>query len=102
MEFKHNWEFETEEEMTDMISGGVKKLHDLIVDEAIANLKTRTKSIPVVSIHTRDNGTIYDIMIERDEIIETLEQNLESMEYFEDYERCQQIVDAISYLKQNQ
>ena len=48
MEFKHNWEFETEEEMTDMISGGVKKLHDLIVDEAIANLKTRTKSIPVV------------------------------------------------------
>ena len=38
-------------------------------------------------------------MIAREDIIITLEQNLESMEEFEDYERCQKIIDAINYLK---
>jgi hypothetical protein len=32
-------------------------------------------------------------------MVETLEQNLQSMEEYEDYERCQKIVNAIDYLK---
>jgi hypothetical protein len=42
---------------------------------------------------------IYDIMIERLDMVETLEQNLQIMEEFEDYERCQKIFEAINYLK---
>jgi len=38
-------------------------------------------------------------MIERPDMIETLEQNLESMERYEDYERCAKIISAIDYLK---
>lgn len=100
MKFKHNWEFDTTEEMNDSFRGGDKRLHDLIVDTALANVKTKRKTIPVVSIYTKDEDMIYDIMIERDDMLETLEQNLTSMEEYEDYERCQKIVEAISYLKQ--
>ncbi len=41
----------------------------------------------------------YDIMIDRPDMIETLEQNLTTMEEYEDYERCSKIVKAIDYLK---
>lgn len=99
MKFEHNWEFDTEEEMNETFKGGNRKLHNLIVDTALANIKTRKKTIPIVSIHTKDNNMIYDIMIERFDMIETLEQNLKVMEEFEDYGRCQKIFEAINYLK---
>jgi hypothetical protein len=100
MKFEHNWQFDTTEEMNNAFRGGLKELHDLIVDTALANVKTKRKEIPVVSILTKDDDTIYDIMIDRVDMVETLESNLVSMEEYEDYERCQQIVDAISFLKQ--
>ena len=62
MKFKHKWEFDTEEELIDVFNGNSKKLHNLIVDTALLNLKTRKKTIPVVSIHTKDDDTIYDII----------------------------------------
>jgi|TARA_B100001093_G_C26544157_1_gene891644 hypothetical protein len=99
MKFEHNWEFDTAEEMNDAFRGGLKELHDLIVDTALANIKTKRKEIPVVSIRTKDEDVLYDIMIDRKDMVETLEQNLQSMEEYEDYERCQKIVNAIDYLK---
>jgi len=85
--------------MNDAFRGGLKELHDLIVDTALANIKTKRKEIPVVSIRTKDEDVLYDIMIDRKDMVETLEQNLQSMEEYEDYERCQKIVNAIDYLK---
>ena len=76
MKFEHNWEFDTEEEMNETFKGGNRKLHNLIVDTALANLKTRKKTIPVVSIYTKEDDMIYDIMIERLDMVETLEKNL--------------------------
>ena len=40
----------------------------------------------------------FDVMIDRPDMVETLEQNLLTMEEYEDYERCQQIVKALDYL----
>ena len=37
MKFKHNWEFDTTDELNDVFKAGNKKLHDLIVDTALAN-----------------------------------------------------------------
>jgi len=99
MKFKHNWEFENDEAVEDLFTEGNKELSNLIVDSALLNLKTRKKQIPVVSISTKDNSLIYDIVISRPDLIETLEQNLETMEEYEDYERCQKIVNALKYLK---
>jgi hypothetical protein len=99
MKFEHNWKFETTEELQGIFEGGYKKLNNLIVDTAIANLKTRKKEIPVVSIYTKDEDMFYDIIIERPDMIETLEENLKSMEEYEDYERCTKIQQALNYLK---
>ncbi len=99
MEFKHKWEFESEDEIQDIFTYGKKELNDLIVDTALDNLYTEIEEIPVVSILTKDTDTLYDIMIERPDMIETLEQNLTSMEEYEDYERCSKIINAIDYLK---
>jgi hypothetical protein len=99
MKFKHNWEFDTTEEINSIFKDGMKELNDLIVDTAIKNLKTKRVTIPVVAIYTKDEDVTYDIMIDRPDMIETLEQNLTTMEEYEDYERCQKIVNALDYLK---
>ena len=101
MEFKHKWEFDSEDEVESIFTDGKKELNDLIVDVALDNLHTKIENIPVVSIHTKDTDTLYDIMIERPDMVETLEQNLISMEEYEDYERCSKIIKAIDYLKLN-
>jgi len=99
MEFEHKWEFDSEEEIENIFTYGKKELNDLIVDIALDNLHTEIENIPVVSILTKDTDTLYDIMIERPDMIETLEQNLITMEEYEDYERCSKIIKAINYLK---
>ena len=99
MKFEHNWEFDTTEQLNSIFKDGMKELNDLIVDIALDNLKTKRKQIPVVSIGTKDDDVLYDIMIDRPDMVETLEQNLTTMEEYEDYERCQKIVNALDYLK---
>lgn len=99
MKFKHYLEFDTTEEINETFKGGNKHLSDLIVDIALDNVKTKRKKIPIVSISSKDDDLIYEVMIERDDLLATLETNLETMEEYEDYERCQLIADAISYLK---
>jgi hypothetical protein len=99
MEYKNTLVFETTNEMETIFTEGNKSLSDLIVDVALENLNTTSEIIPVVSITTQDTELVYDVMIDRVDMIETLEQNLDVMEDYEDYERCQQITDAIHYLK---
>mgnify|MGYP003624291601 FL=1 len=101
MKFKHNWEFNTTEELNNIFNEGKKELNDLIVDITLKNLKTKRVTIPVVSIYTKDEDVTYDIMVDRPDMVETLEQNLLTMEEYEDYERCQKIVKALDYLKLN-
>ena len=99
MKFKHTLEFDTTEELNESFANGNKYISDVIVDVALENLKTKRKNIPVIQFTTKDEDTIYDIMIERSDMIETLKQNLDVMEEYEDYERCQKITDAIYYLQ---
>ena len=99
MKFEHTMVFETTNDLEEIFTYGNQKLSTLIVDVALKNLKTSINEIPVVSIGTKDDDVLYDIMIERPDMIETLEQNLEPMERYEDYERCAKIISAIDYLK---
>jgi hypothetical protein len=46
--------------------------------------------------------TIYDITIDRQEFVNTLEQNLSIYEKHELYEGCAEIVKAIKFLKDKQ
>ena len=98
MKFKHHLEFNSSEEMSTMFEDDNKPLSDLIVDIALENLDTTIESIPVVSIATIEDDLIYDVIIDRIDMVETLEQNLILMEDYEDYGRCQKITDALFYL----
>ena len=99
MEFKNKIVYNTTKEMEELLNGESKYLSDLIVDIALQNLKTRKKEIPVLQIITKDTDFIYDIIIDREDMIETLEINLDTMQDYEDYERCSLIVNALDYLK---
>lgn len=99
MKFKHNWEIKTTQELDEMFNGGKKELSDIIVDVALENIKSKRKVIPVITIYTQDTDMTYDIVIEREDMTETLEVNLDTMEDYEDYERCAKIQEALVYLK---
>ena len=98
LKFKHHLEFNSSEEMNTMFADDNKPLSDLIVDVALENLDTTIETIPVVSIVTLEDDLIYDVVIDRIDMVETLEQNLELMEDFEDYGRCKKITDALFHL----
>ena len=98
LDFKHHLEFKSSEEMNIMFADDNQHLSNLIVDIALENLDTTIKEIPVVSIVTLEDDLVYEIIIDRIDMVETLEQNLELMEDFEDYGRCQKITDALFYL----
>lgn len=99
MKFKHNWVFNSSEEIEEMIEEGDYELSCLIVDTALENLKTKKKVIPVLSIYTQEEDMIFDFTLDREDIEETLGANLEIMEKFEDYERCQKIVNGVEFIK---
>jgi hypothetical protein len=99
MKFKHNWEIKTTQELDEIFNGGKKELSDIIVDVALENIKSKRKVIPVITIYTQDTDMTYDIVIEREDMTETLEVNLDTMEDYEDYERCAKIQEALVYLK---
>ena len=70
-----------------------------IVEGILQNLTTKKKHIHVLEIHLLENDTVVDITCHRDDFIETLEENLETHVYHEDYEACAGIKKAIEFLK---
>lgn len=91
--------FDTEEEMEEAFEKNDYEFHKFVVDSALKNINSKKREITIMSILTKDTNTTFDIILEPKFMIETFETNLSIMEEYEDYERCQQIVDAISYLK---
>lgn len=102
MEFKHKLTFDTTDEVNMLFEEGEKEISDLIIDVALKNLETSTEEIPVLSILDKEEDTTYEITIDREDLFETLELNLEIMEEYEDYERCQKIIDSLHNLKSKQ
>ena len=92
-------EFKTEKEMEQSFAENDYKFHKFVVDSALKNIDSKKKEITIMSILTKDTNTTFDIILEPEFMVETLETNLPIMEEYEDYERCQKIVNAIDYLK---
>jgi hypothetical protein len=82
-----------------MLGGGDYNLSCLVVDITLENLATRKKVIPIVSIYSQDEDMIWDLTLDREDMEETLNKNLSIMEKFEDYERCQEIVNGIKFIQ---
>lgn len=99
MKFKHQLVYDNSEEIQYMLEGGDYNLSCLVVDTTLQNLKTKKKVIPIVSIYAQEDDMVWDLTLDREDMEETLSKNLEIMEKFEDYERCQEIVNGIKFIQ---
>tara|TARA_R110000803_G_scaffold71375_2_gene134584 strand:- start:1315 stop:1611 length:297 start_codon:yes stop_codon:yes gene_type:complete len=70
-----------------------------IVEGILKNLIGKKKNVHVLEIYITEDDSIVDITCHRSDFIETLEENLKTHIYHEDYEACAGIKLAIDYLK---
>ena len=81
-------------------SGGKLMISKTIVDSILNNLDQ--KQIHIFEVLVKDENAIYDISVNEDDFIFTLEKNLRIMEIFEEFEICSKIVETINKLKNGQ
>ena len=87
------------EEFEDMLQEQDLKISKAIVEVALKNLKGDKRFIPVMEIHVEEDESIFDITLDRQNLLSTLQQNLEIHERNEDYEGCARIAKAIQELE---
>jgi hypothetical protein len=69
----------------------------IVVNSIIDNLNE--SDIHIFEILVRDQGTIYDVSVNKDDYIFTLTKNLQILEKFEEFELCGKVQKAINKLK---
>ena len=87
------------EEFEDMLQEQDLKISKAIIEVALKNLKGDKRFIPVLEVHVEEDESIFDITLDRQNMLSTLRQNLEIHERNEDYEGCARITKAIQELK---
>ena len=87
------------EEFERLVSEKDIRISNALVDTILKNLKGRKRHIHALSILVEQEQTVYDITIDRDEFITTLEMSLPVYEAVEEYEKCVEVVKAIKFLK---
>ena len=90
---------QSHEDFEEMLQEQDLKISKAIVEVALKNLKSKKRFIPVLEIHVTEDETIYDITLDRQNLVSTLQQNLEIHERNEDYEGCARIANALKELQ---
>jgi protein-arginine kinase activator protein McsA len=89
------------EEFQIMIDNKDFRISESITKTILDNVNTKKKHIHIISINVLENNTVLDLTLEKKFFIETLEENLKFFIEHERYEDCQNIVNAINQLKNN-
>jgi hypothetical protein len=87
------------DEFEELVAQRDLRISKALVETILKNLKGRKRHLHALSVLIEQDQTIYDITIDRQEFVHTLEQNLPIYEKHELYEGCQEIVNAIKFLK---
>ena len=87
------------EEFEEMLQEQDLKISKAIIEVALKNLKGEKRFIPVLEIHVEEDESIFDITLDRRNMVSTLQQNLEIHERNEDYEGCARIANALKELQ---
>jgi hypothetical protein len=90
------------DEFEELVAQRDLRISKALVETILKNLKGRKRHLHALSVLIEQDQTIYDITIDRQEFVYTLEQNLPIYEKHELYEGCQEIVNAIKFLKEKQ
>ena len=89
----------TQEDFETLMHESNFEISSAIVKSILKNLKGRKKHVHILEINVLEEQTVYDITIDRIDMLESLEKNLKIQEENEAYETCGEIVKAIKYLK---
>ena len=90
---------DSSEEFETMVMNRDFRIAKAIVDGIFANLTTKKKNVHLISVIIEEENSTYDIIIERKNFAETLEENLPHYVREEKYEDCRAIADTIDMLK---
>jgi hypothetical protein len=90
------------DEFEELVAQRDLRISKALVETILNNLKGRKRHLHALSVLIEQDQTIYDITIDRQEFVHTLEQNLPIYEKHELYEGCQEIVNAIKFLKEKE
>jgi hypothetical protein len=90
------------DEFEELVTQRDLRISKALVETILNNLKGRKRHLHALSVLIEQEQTIYDITIDRNEFVNTLEQNLPIYEKHELYEGCAEIVKAIKFLKDKQ
>ena len=87
------------EEFEKMIAKRDLRISTAMVETILKNLTGRKRYIHALSVLVETEETIYDVTVDRQDFVTTLESNLSIYEENELYEGCAEIVKAIKFLK---
>lgn len=83
----------------DMLDEGSYELATALVDGILSQLPMSGSRMKIVEVYVEEEDDIYDLSIDKTDIIETLQDNLVWYEREENYEGCATIVKAIETLR---
>lgn len=89
----------TQEDFEDLMKDNNFEISSAITKSILKNLKGKRKNVPILAIKVLEDQTIYDITVERSDMLESLEKNLQIHIENEEYEFCSKIQEGINYLK---
>ena len=87
------------DEFEELITNRDLRISKALVETILKNINGRKRHVHALSVLIEQEQTMYDITIDRQEFVTTLEQNLPIYEKHELYEGCAEIVNAIKFLK---
>lgn len=88
-----------EDTFDDLLDNGDYRLAQAIVEGILSQLPTDEENLRIVEVYVEEEDDIYDLSINKNDIIETLQDNLVWYEKEENYEGCASIVKAIENIR---
>ena len=88
------------DEFEQMVVNRDLRISKALVETILKNLNGRKRHLHALSILVEQEQTNYDITVDRQDFVTTLEQNLSILQDNEDYETCAEVVKAIKFLKE--
>ena len=87
------------EEFTELVDNSDFRIVRAIVEGCLQNLETTKRFIHILTVEVEEEDDIYELTLDRKEILGCLNRNLVHYEEHEWYEKCREIVNAIKFLE---
>lgn len=92
-------DFKTRQELQDYMQNNILELTNMTVETAFKLVKNKQKYSTVVVFHVEEDNINFKIVLNRKDLLITLEDNLITLENHEQYEMCAKVFELITKLK---